>query len=648
MKQFFVPILLIGMLLPLTACDLGKNYTKIDRTGHKEFQDYRDAFAPRDIDIDEDGVNDAEGIPSLMPYMSPLSSNLKPMPLVSISINQSVPLRDALFELANQADYDIELDPNIRGSIIFTARERPFDMVIERISDIAGLRYTFEDDILRIELDTPYIKNYKIDYINIIRSSSSSISNNISVVSGEGADTGSSFSADTTTENDFWEELNATMAQIVGIRPQPLLSGEDPRINVASPRPAPIVQTEPAFDQNGNPIQPQPPTPPEPPQAVLEVGSLPVSDGGGRNRSGAADDEVEASYSINRQAGIISVFSTHKTHEKVQEYLTLLKRSVTAQVLIEAKVLEVRLTDEFSQGIDWSFVDPLNGEGVFNFASGQIATLGVGGPPILEGDTFVDAFGNTVFAPVGDIISAGTTRPSLNPAPVPDTNFQVGFFGNDFQALIENVSRFGIVKALASPRLTVLNNQVAALNVADNLVYFEIDIDSNTTEGGGTEVDIESEIQNVPEGVLINVQPSINLDEGVVTMSLRPTITRVVNFVADPGVAFAAGQGNIGGLESLIPVVNVQEIDTIINLRSGESIVMGGLMQDRTESEQIGAPGLSEVPLLGALFRNQGDEITKSELVIFLKATIIEGSNIHDTDKDFYRMFSDDRRPWKM
>jgi general secretion pathway protein D len=190
-----------------------------------------------------------------------------------------------------------------------------------------------------------------------------------------------------------------------------------------------------------------------------------------------------------------------------------------------------------------------------------------------------------------------------------------------------------------------LNNQSAVLNVANNRVYFEIDVDvTEATVNTPRTVDIQSQIRNVPEGVLINVQPSIDLDDGTISMAVRPTVTRIVDNVLDPGVAFVS-QGLTTPIESRIPVVNIQEMDSVVRVRSGEALVMGGLMQDRTDSSQQGVPVLGEIPLLGSAFRKQVDKVQKTELVVFLKATIIEGGNIHRTDRDLYRRFSGDRRP---
>ena len=221
-------------LFLVQGCDLTENYLKAEREGSLEVQDYKDAMASRVTDSVDPESTSKVSIPELQPYIASSANNLKPMPLVSLSVNQSVPLKDILFELAKQADYDLELDPNIRGSIIFTARNRPFDKVVERISDIAGLRYSFEDDVLRVEVDTPYNKLYKVDYLSYIRKTSGGIRNDVNVVSGEGSDTGSNFEATSESEIDFWAEMETNLNQIVGGQSTGALkTNTDPQITVA-------------------------------------------------------------------------------------------------------------------------------------------------------------------------------------------------------------------------------------------------------------------------------------------------------------------------------------------------------------------------------------------------------------------------------
>lgn len=621
----------VSAVVALTGCDLSKNHTNIDRTGNAEFQDYRDAMASRMPEIDERGGPIEEGIPSLQPYVADPGDNLKTMPLVSISVNQTVPLRDVLFELADQAEYDIELDPRIRGSIIFTARNKPFDAVIAKIADISGLRYKFSDDSLRVELDTPYAETYKINYLSYTRQNTSSVRNNVAVVTGDGADTGSQFEVTATSESDFWGELEANLEGILGASSNTgtMTTSRDPRITAVAENPAPVapvsgVETPPAATAAATPAADGgitaeqavegsaaatasagdtavPPPPEASPETVLRVDSLPTDEEDDRSQSSETGETSESRFSINRQAGIITVFAPERIHKQVAQYLKDIEKSVSAQVLIEAKVLEVTLTDEFSTGIDWSTFGLLSGDFDVNLDSPDLGL---------------------------------------------DTAFNIAYVGNEFTTAIEAISQYGTIKALSSPRMTVLNNQSAVLGVATNRVYFDLDIDV-TTDEGVTQTEIDSNIRNVPEGVLINVLPSIDLDNQIVTMAIRPTITRTEGEgVEDPAIGFLLRSNDIDDLEvPPVPEVNVQEFDSVLKLRSGEAIVMGGLIQDRSTSNQTGIPVLSEIPVLGAAFRNHADSITKTELVVFLKATILDGSNVHNTDKDLYRTFSHDRRP---
>ncbi len=592
----FLYLCLLGVLF-LGACNTSviDSYRKPDRDANLTTQDFRDYMAPRPLPVDKEKASSSgaarSSIPPLAPYIETSSRHLKSMPLVSISVNQTVPLRDVLFELAEQAEMDLELDPRIRGSIIFKAQNRPFDQVIERIANMAALRYRIEDDVVRVELDTPYSKTYRVDYLSYTRTNSGSTRNNIAVVSGDGADTGSTFEASAESVADFWGELEFNLQQILdNSDPGALRTQADPRITAVEQNPdvAPVVAS--SGEDGETEVQV------EAPDAVLRVESLPVDE----------DDEeisaVEARFSLNRHAGLVNVFATEKQHKEVQNYLAELRRSANSQVLIEARVLEVTLEDEYRTGINWQAVNLLSGELAFGF-------------------------------------QAPSTLP-LN-----QSEFTVAYAGNDVQGVIDAISEFGHVRALASPRMTVLNNQSAVLNVATNRVYFEIDVDISDTENG-VRTEVDSEIRNVPEGILVNVQPSVDLDSDVISMAVRPTVTRIDQFIDDPAVAFLTG-GGAGGLVNRVPEVSVQEIDSVIQVRSGQSVVMGGLLQDRVASTDTGVPVLSEVPLLGGAFKDHSDEIVKTELVIFLKATILEapGQSVHDTDKELYRAFARDRRP---
>lgn len=607
--QWFTAVAFIS-LVSIPGCDFARNHTQYDRERDMSVQDYKDALAPRDMvfkDVEED--ND---IPELDSYVSDPSDSLQAMPLVSVFADQNVPLREVLYYLAMEAGFDLELDPRIQGAIIMTATDKPFDVVIERISYMAGLRYKLEDDTLRVELDTPYTKNYPVDFLNIVRKNKSDISADISVVSGDGADTGSNYSISNESEADFWTEMDDNIKQILesnaGINV--LRTNSDPSITAAE-RNIQRVETissdeliDEDFEEGMLPERNAANN--EGPSAVLRVQTLPV--GSLDVDSNAVD--YKPTYTINRQAAIISIYASEKSHKKVDEYLEQVRKIVTAQVLIEAKVLEVSLSDQYSTGIDWGAID-------------------LGSNVLLDTES-VNA--------VGAIASSGGLNLLIE--------------GNDISAFANALSTFGTVRALSSPRLTVLNNQSAVLNVATNTVYFEIDAeDEEDADTGDTSLTLDSEVRSVPEGVLIFVQPFVNVETDEITMAVRPTVTRITQRVLDPVIEIIKEANGLGGdaIKSEVPEVNVQEIDSIVKMNSGEVMVMGGLIQDNLTTNRNGVPGLGEMPVLGGLFSQQSDTVEKTELVIFIRAQVITpNKTIHQTDKDLYKLFSRDRRPLKL
>lgn len=615
LDRSFLVLFFVFSSVALVSCDLARNYTKADRDADMEIQDFRDGMAERLPEVDEEqSASSFDSIPALNPYISNGNQNLKSMPLVSVSVNQSVPLRDILYELAQQAEYDLELDPNIRGSIIFTARNKPFDVVVDRIAGIANLRYKFEEDFLRVEVDTPFIKTYKVDYLNLIRSNQGGVSTNVTVVSGDnsGADNSSTYQASTDSTSDFWGELELNLEQILGgASTGALKTRRDPRITAAEQNPD-IAAVSP--EQGGNGVNVQPP------EAVLRVESLPV-DGEADGAPGSDTEGPQATYSLNKQAGLINIMAPERVHKQVEEYLNKLRRAVTSQVLIEAKVFEVSLFDEFITGIEWA--------GVTESGEGFLGLLNVQSVPAVFNGAIT---GDGLVVPQGTVTS--------------NSAFNAVWSGDDVAGFVEAISGFGTVRALASPRLTVLNNQSAALNVVTNRVFFEIEIEEEEDDDTGDITrEIEAEIKSVPEGVLINVQPSINLEDRTISLHVKPTITSIVNRVSNIGVTLVDST-----IDSPIPEVNVQEIDTVIKVNTGQAVVMGGLLQDRSETTQEAVPVLGELPLIGAAFRSQEDISSKTELVIFLKATLLDspGDTVHNTDRDLYRTFSGDRRPFKL
>lgn len=615
---------LVALTLFSSSCDLAKNQMTFDRSAELDRQEYRDALAPQPLPMATE-----ESIPEFAPLLSTPEELKLPSPLVTVSVNQTVSLRDLMFELADQASIDLELDPQIQGSIIFTAKERPFDEVVDRICQMAGLRYKFVNHVLRVELDRPYIKTYSVDYINLVRSGSSEMSAEVSMggsggggEEGGGGSTSGGSSAEVASELevDVWSDLSENLEQILAASDtyMTLATLADPVPSVAESIPADPMGAGVPPALPGMPAAGVAPTAQTATAAIDPLTGMPMavplspSTPPTLNVSSVAGEPLvpnpPATFSINRQAGTLTLFATDRQQKEVEEYLSGLQKRLTTQIAIEARVLQVDLNDEFATGIDWDSLD-------------------------LTGMISVDPS----FSSLGISSEA--------------TGGFTGIFeaGSSVRLVVEAVSKFGTVRALSSPRVMVLNNQPALVNISDNNVYFAFTAERTEGEDGEPDrIDVETEQRSVPEGVILTVLPSANADTGEIMLSVRPTISNIVERVADPTVALVYASAGLDPSEApsnQIPVVGVQEIDSLIKMQSGQTVVMGGLMKDSNTVTEESIPVLGDIPYFGAAFRNHSDVIKKSELVIFLTARVVSGGNADDMDRKLYKKFSYDRRP---
>ena len=554
-------------------------YDPIDREAGLVRGDYENMLAPAGDAPDADAIKaTARKARIPMPQIAQILAAPKPpkigkSKLVSLTVTDDVPLKDVLIELARLAEVDIELGPGIAGGVSFIAKDKPFSEVIARLSDLAGLRYNIKGGVLRVERDVPYVKNYTLDFLNIVRNSSGSVTLSTDILSisaeggGGGLSTGTSTSVDSTTESDFWESLEASLLEVLNWTPDLELT-------------------------------------PDVAAVVLGADGQPAAGGGGGSDARGAEGTF---YVINRQAGILTVAASERQHARIREYLHMLKRSSSAQVLIEAKILEVELDKQYQSGIDWT--------AAISNADFQLSTPST----ITDGATIS--------------LIDGVSNLSLD-------------------AVVQLAERYGASRTLSSPRLHAVNNQQAVLTFAENQVFFEVDIqreDSQVVDGvvipGSTTV--ETTRRSVPIGIVLNILPSINLEEGEVTLSVRPTLTRQTSSVTDPGSAIINADLDADQqFVNEIPIIEVRELDSVMKLKSGSVMVIGGLMEEISNNVDTGVPGLSSVPWLGNAFKSVSKENAKRELIIFIKATIVSADgSFDDADRHLYEKFSDDHRP---
>jgi MSHA biogenesis protein MshL len=297
------------------------------------------------------------------------------------------------------------------------------------------------------------------------------------------------------------------------------------------------------------------------------------------------------------ETGFITVKASSGQHEKIQELIDSVMASANRQVLIQATIVEVSLNDQYQAGVDWSFLNSVAG---ISIAS---ATLPAAGP-------------------LGTITSLLLTYKDDEVA------------GEDrLRGTVRLLNEFGDAKVLSSPQLMVLNNQTAILKVVDNVVFFTVEQETNTTQGVVTNT-FETTVHTVPVGIVMSVTPQINSNDSVM-LNVRPTISRVNQFVNDPNPALA-----VAGVENPIPEIQVREMESLLRMNNGQVAVLGGLMQDDTRDNVNSIPGVSRLPLVGKAFETKTKEYFKTELVIFLRPVIIHNPSL-DGDLELYKTFLD-------
>ena len=442
----------------------------------------------------------------------------------TVTVND-VSVKELLFALARDAKMNLDIHPNVSGTVTLNAVKQTLPQILSRIAEQISLRYEVIGPNLVISPDVPHMRTYKVDYVNMARDTKSTVSvateiatTGGSIKQGSGsAGNKSNTEINITSNNNFWELLEKNILAMLG-------GGENLVI--------------------ANPL-----------------------------------------------SGVISVRATSRQHEQIQAFLDRILSNVQRQVLIEATIVEVELNNRYQSGVDWSLVSTSNGiSAASTLVGGNLAT-----PP-----SFLLAYDKAA-----------------------------GSFDKVFSAL-HMLETFGNVKVLSSPKIMALNNQTALLKVVDEKVYFttslEITEGTATTQGRRT---YTSEIHTVPVGLVMSVTSQIT-DDDRVTINVRPTISRITGYVIDPAQRLAGS-----GFDNLIPEIQIREMESLLKIDSSQIAVLGGLMQNKTTKSSAGVPLLSSLPWIGHLFSYKDEELTKTELVIFLRPTVMRNASLSAELKDF-------------
>ena len=280
---------------------------------------------------------------------------------------------------------------------------------------------------------------------------------------------------------------------------------------------------------------------------------------------------------ISPEAGLVTIRAYPDEIKAVKHFLKQTQEHLRRQVIIEAKIMEVTLNDDYQQGVRWDKVLGNIGSTNLNFSmGGKIA-------------------GNAVSALIGGTSSLGITN-------------------RDFSGVIDLLSTQGNVQVLSSPRISAMNNQKAVIKVGSD-EYFVTNVSSTTTTGTATTVTPQVDLTPFFSGIALDVTPQID-ENGEVVLHVHPSVTITAEKIK---------KITLSGQNIVLPLAqsSVRESDTIIHAKSGEIVVIGGLIETRKIDNVSKTPLLGDIPLLGHLFKSKSQTTQKKELVILLKPVVI-------------------------
>ena len=525
-------------------------------------------------------------------FMPPPKPAPKPQ-TYSVVVNE-VPVRELLLALARDTKQNIDIHPGLQGVVSLNAINETLPAILDRVSKQVNMRFRLEGNTIIVSPDTPFLKTYRVNYVNMTRDTTSTIG-----VSGEltstpgtsgagtapaaagGSGGGSSTVVRTVSNNNFWEQLRDNIRAILTSTRARSLSADEKAAFEEERRRAADTALKQA-------------------EAVARAGqgATPLFTAAFRGATPAPLLDVRDDVIINPVSGTVSVLATERQHQLVQQHIDSVTTAAQRQVLIEATIVEVQLSQSYQAGVDWGRISSSGG-----FAFSQ-AMLGA----------------NLATAP-----------------------FLALFYNQDNQRpghislTIKLLEEFGNTRVLSSPKLMALNNQTALLKVVDNIVYFEVKGEQGNITSTGTQppVTFTTTPRFVSVGVVMGVTPQIN-DDGRVSLSVRPTISRVLSMVQDPNPNLVIRGQQV---KNEVPQIQIREMESVLQVGSGQTVILGGLMQNEFRQNRDQVPILGSQPQIGDLFAFRDDRASKTELVIFLRTTVIPNPSLDSDELRFFQRF---------
>ncbi len=433
--------------------------------------------------------------------------------------------------LVDESPYSVVVHPEVTGTITLNLKNSTLHEVLDVVEEVYGYEIRRKGKVVQVYPAGIRTETFPLNYLYVKRSGMSSMNINSGGVSENNQNSGNNSNSNSNNSNSSSSSNNNNQNNQQG-------SGS---VNI-------YTETESDFWTE-----------------LKETLTLLVGSEQGR------------SVIVSPQAGLVTVRALPEEIKVVKKFIKDTERRLRRQVIIEAKIMEVTLNDDYQQGIKWDQV------------------LGSIGSSDLTFSTAGGIAGNIISGTIG-----GTSSLAFN--------------NSDFTGVIDLLSTQGNVQVLSSPRITATNNQKAVIKVGQD-EYFVTDISSTTTTGTSTTTTPDIDLTPFFSGIALDVTAQI-AENGEVILHVHPSVTltkeqvKVIKF---------------DGEEVILPLAqsSVRESDTIIRAKSGEIVVIGGLIETRKVEMVSKTPFLGDIPLLGELFKSKSESTQKKELVIMLKPIVV-------------------------
>jgi len=311
---------------------------------------------------------------------------------------------------------------------------------------------------------------------------------------------------------------------------------------------------------------------------------------------------------VNPQAGVVVVRGMPSELRTVEQFLAMIHTTINRQVVIEAKIVEVQLEKRFQSGINWAALGNVDGSELFASQTG--------GGTVFNGTGVSETAGNTGnLRPDGQFSGVNSAVTSAFGGV-----FSLAVKTPDFAAFLELLHSQGDVQVLSSPRVSTINNQRAVIKVGGD-EFFVTGVTNPTTTLDNSNVVQPASIELTPffSGIALDVTPQIDPKHNIV-LHIHPTVSTVAqrnqNFV-------------VSGDDFTLPLAfsTIQESDNVVRAKSGQIIVIGGLMNEASTDDNASVPLLGDIPVIGNVFKHKHATQIKKELVILLKPTVVDNDD---------------------